>query len=279
MGADQVSVLMAVYAGDRAEWLEQALRSVADQTRPAAQVVVVEDGPLSDDVRAVLDADPTLTRIALPVNVGLSAALQAGLAHCDHELVARADSDDVNELDRLARQVAAMAARPELAALSGYVSEFVDDPENPYAIRTVPIGVDVVTRAARWRSPLNHPAVMFRLSDVRAVGGYTGFIGLEDYFLWAKLLAAGRQLDNLPEVLVRMRAGLAQGRRRGGLSYARTEIGLLRAFVRIGFLTRPQALLGATIRVPVRLVPDRVRLLVYRVLLRRRIGHEQGQPG
>jgi glycosyltransferase involved in cell wall biosynthesis len=269
MAADGFSVLMAVWSGDRAEWVQQALRSITEQTLAASEVVVVEDGPISVQVRAVLDAcELPMVRVALPANVGLGGALQAGLARCGYELVARADSDDVNEPGRFASQVAVMRARPELSVLSGYVSEFVDDPDRPYAIRTVPIGVGAVTRAARWRSPVNHPAAMLRLSHVRDVGGYSGFVSLEDYYLWGKLLAAGHQIDNLPEVLVRMRAGASQGRRRGGLRYARTEIALLRAFVRIGFLTPWQAVGGLIIRVPVRLVPGPLRTFVYRRVLR-----------
>jgi glycosyltransferase involved in cell wall biosynthesis len=275
MAADELSVLMAVWAGDRGEWLDEALRSIAAQTLRADEVVVVEDGPITAEVAAVLEASELpITRVALPANIGLSGALQEGLAHCHHELIARVDSDDVNEPDRFARQVATMRARPNLSALSGYVSEFVEDPESPYAVRTVPVGAAQVARAARWRSPLNHPAVMMRLSHIQAVGGYTGFVSLEDYYLWGKLLAAGHEIDNLPEVLVRMRAGAAQGRRRGGLRYARTEIELLRAFVRIGFLTRSQALVSMVVRVPVRLVPDPIRAIVYRYILRRKVGHE-----
>jgi glycosyltransferase involved in cell wall biosynthesis len=275
MAADEFSVLMAVWSGDRAEWVELALASIAAQTLAPAEVVVVEDGPISDEVAAVLDASELpIARVVLPVNSGLSAALQAGLAQCRHELVARADSDDINEPERFARQVSTMLARPQLSALSGYVSEFAADPDAPYAIRSVPVGAAEIARAARWRSPMNHPAVMLRLSDVREVGGYDGFPHLEDYYLWGKLLAAGHEIDNLPEVLVRMRAGAAQGRRRGGLGYARTEVELLRAFVRIGFLTRPQALAGLLVRVPLRLVPDRIRVLVYRRVLRRDVGHE-----
>jgi glycosyltransferase involved in cell wall biosynthesis len=272
MADESITVLMAVYLADRAAWVDQALASLAEQTVPAAEIIIVEDGPIPAEVDAVLTARAAqlpITRLAIAENIGLSGALQAGLEICRTELVARADSDDVNEPERFALQLAALTARPDLSVLSGYVSEFTDDSRAPYAVRTVPIGAAAVARAARWRSPVNHPAVMFRRSHVLAVGGYNGFVGIEDYFLWAKLLAAGRHIDNLPEVLVRMRAGAAQGRRRGGLGYARTEVRLFREFVRIGFLTRPQAVAGLLVRLPVRLVPDRVRSLLYRHVLRR----------
>jgi len=273
MADDDVTVLMAVYHGDRGSWVDEALGSLVAQTRPAQEIVIVEDGPIGADVDDVLtrrSQELPMTRLRLPRNVGLAGALQAGLSACRTELVARADSDDLNEPTRLAEQLAAMKARPQLSVLSGYVSEFADDSRASYAVRTVPVGVAAVARAARWRSPVNHPAVMFRRSDVLAVGGYQGFVGVEDYFLWGKLLAAGHEIDNLPAVLVRMRAGTSQARRRGGWRYAATEARLFREFVSIGFMTWPQAVAGLVVRLPVRLVPDGARTIVYRRLLRRR---------
>jgi glycosyltransferase involved in cell wall biosynthesis len=260
---------MSVYAGDRADWLAAALASIAVQSAPAAEVVVVEDGPLPPALRSVLDADPALRRLPLARNVGLAGALQHGVPHCTHELVARMDADDIAEPDRFATQAAELMRRPRLAVVGGYVAEFEDDPELTYAVRRVPTGAAEVARFARRRSPVNHPTVMFRRSAVLAVGGYEGFRGIEDYFLWAKLIAAGREVDNLPTVAVRQRAGAALGRRRGGLRYARTEVDLFRAFVRIGFLTHRQAAAGLAVRLPVRLVPGWLRAVIYRRLLRR----------
>jgi glycosyltransferase involved in cell wall biosynthesis len=265
---------MAVYAGDRPDWVADALSSLAGQSLLADEIVIVEDGPLPVRVSRILDEMSTrlpIHRITLAVNGGLSAALQVGLAQCRFELIARMDSDDIAEPERFERQIAVLSARPWLSVLGGYVAEFIDDPAIPYAIRKVPTGERKAARVARWRSPVNHPAVMFRRADVMAVGGYTGFTGIEDYYLWGKLLAAGRHIDNLPEILVRQRAGAALGRRRGGRDYARTEFALFRAFVDIGFLSRPQACLGLLMRLPVRLVPDGLRSWIYRHLLRRRM--------
>ena len=269
-----ISVLMAVYAGDRAPWLAAALASLQDQTTPAQQVVVVEDGPIEPAVAGVLEdfaGRLPLTRVALPTNQGLAAALQAGLERCEFDLVARADADDICTPGRLGRQLEVMSAQPDLSALGGLVAEFDEDPEHPYAVRPVATGRATVARRARWRCPLNHPTVMFRRADVLAVGGYSGYVGIEDYHLWGKLLAGGYHLDNLAEVLVLQRAGAALGRRRGGWRYAKTEVGLLRGLVDLGFLSRGQAVVGGLLRVPVRLVPSALRVLLYNRALRRRL--------
>ena len=157
MASSPFSVLMAVYAGDRPDWLADALSSLAVQSRLADEIVIVEDGPLPVQVSDVLDEMATrlpINRIALTVNAGLSAALQAGLEHCRFELIARMDSDDIAEPQRFERQLAVLSTRQSLSVLGGYVAEFTDDPASPYAIRKVPTGEQKVARVARWRSPV-----------------------------------------------------------------------------------------------------------------------------
>ena len=53
MGND-FSVLMLVYAGDRPEHFDLALRSIAGQTLPPAEIVLVVDGPVSDGTEEVI---------------------------------------------------------------------------------------------------------------------------------------------------------------------------------------------------------------------------------
>ena len=265
------AVLMAVYAGESALFLAAALASLRRQQLGARQIVVVEDGPLTPALYQVLDQYQQclpLKRILLARNQGLAAALQQGLQVCDYELVARMDADDIAVPERFARQVAVMQARPELSVLGSYVAEFADDPAQPYALRRVPLGVTALAVAARWRCPLNHPSVILRKTPVLAVGGYEGFRGIEDYYLWGRLLVAGKQLDNLPEVLMQVRAGSDLGRRRGGWVYARRELQLYGVFWRMGFMTWYQALAGVLLRLPVRLMPAWLRAWIYQRAIR-----------
>lgn len=268
------SVLMSVYAGDRPDWLDVALRSLRDQTLPPTEVVVVEDGEIGPDLAATLDrwADELpIQRLALPTNEGLSKALQAGLAKCRFEIVGRMDADDYSEPDRFETQVGALISRPEVSVLGGHAAEFEDDPEACYGVRRVPVGIRRVAHSARWRCPVNHPSVVFRRDDVIAAGGYEGFVGIEDYYLWARMLTAGQAIDNLDRIVVRLRAGQALRRRRGGWQYARQETALFRSFVSMGFMNRPQAAAGLALRVPLRVVPGPARVLAYRTVLRKRI--------
>jgi hypothetical protein len=99
------------------------------------------------------------------------------------------------------------------------------------------------------------------------VGNYRRMEYGEDYELWCRLLADGRSLANLPEVLVKARAEGLVGRRRGA-AVARREAQLQRAIVETGFYGWPVALANLAVRVPLRFLPTRLLRGVYRRVFR-----------
>ena len=78
----QFSVLMSLYAKENPAYLRESLDSVFRQTMPADEVVLVEDGPLTPELYAVLDEYgrrfPALKRVPLAENGGLGRALNEG---------------------------------------------------------------------------------------------------------------------------------------------------------------------------------------------------------
>ena len=250
------SVLMPLAPWEPPEQVAAALASLAQQSLPCAQLVVSVDGALSPALEAVLATSGLpVERLHGPGGEGVGPVLQRGLLACRQELVVRADADDLCLPERCALQVAAMVARPELAALSAPILEFIEDPHHPCSTRAVPVGAGALRRRSRWRNPLNHPAVILRRPRVLAVGGYRDRPGFEDYDLWLRLLQAGALLDNLPQPLVLARVGAHHLARRRGLVYAAREWRFLLAGGRQGSLRWPRVLLLALLRIPVRLVP------------------------
>ena len=101
----QYSVLMSVYHKENAEYLRTAMDSIWNQTIPTDDLILVCDGPLNDELDAVIEAmraahPDTLHVVRLEKNGGLGNALNMGIRHCKHELVARMDSDDISRPDR-----------------------------------------------------------------------------------------------------------------------------------------------------------------------------------
>ena len=52
---ENFSVLMSVYNKENPQFLDQALCSIEDQTVVPTEIVLVEDGPLSDELSKVIE--------------------------------------------------------------------------------------------------------------------------------------------------------------------------------------------------------------------------------
>jgi len=250
------SVLLPLAPWEPPSQVAIALGYLAEQTLTCDQVVVSCDGAPPAALEDVLGASGLpLKKVLGPGGEGVGPVLQRGLLACRHELVVRADADDLCLPERCALQVEAMVERPQLAALSAGILEFNQDPQAPCRIRSVPVGVAALRRRSRWRNPLNHPAVILRRAPVLAAGGYRDRPGFEDYDLWLRLLQNGALLDNMHEYVVLARVGVDHLARRRGLAYAAKEWSFLMACGHQRTLSWPRVLLLALLRCPVRLAP------------------------
>lgn len=274
-GTPPFSVLLPVYGRDDATFFARAIVSVTvDQTLRPDELVIVVDGPVPASIGDVLrraeagelTAGVPVRVLALPDNVGLAHALDAGLAHCTHEVVARADADDVSLPQRFARQLPLMAGGVDL--LSSTIVEFESDESRRGLARRWPSDPGEIARQARLADPFNHPSVVYRRTAVAAAGGYQHLARLEDYWLFVRMLAAGARATNVPEPLVLYRVGAGAYRRRGGWDLARSEWVLQQRMLAIGFTTPRQFLRNVLVRMLWRFVPPAVRRPLYRAFTR-----------
>jgi glycosyltransferase involved in cell wall biosynthesis len=269
----QFSVVLPVYRGDEPRYLDVAIESLASQTLTPDEVVVVEDGPLTGELAATLaewsEKFPgTFRRCRHESNRGLSVALRTGVEAAAHDFVARMDSDDVSVPKRFETQLDYLMDYPRTDVIGGYIAEFSTDSSDIDALRKVPLEHDAIRRQARFRSPMNHGSVIFRRDRVLDVGNYQPVDRMEDYGLWVRLLLDGAAFANVPEVLLKVRAGSKLYSRRGGWEYAREEMRIHTEFYYWGFTTLPVFLFNIVSRTTLRLLPNRLRGLAYRLFAR-----------
>lgn len=159
------SVLMSLYAKECPEYLKESLDSMLAQTVPPTEIVMVKDGPLTDELEAVLldydSAHPKLFKfVAYAENRGLGYALRQGMLACSNEIVARMDTDDVACPDRMEKQLAAL--NTGLDMVGSDVVEFIESPDKPIAITNLPKGSDAIRAYSKRRNPFRHPPMTFR---------------------------------------------------------------------------------------------------------------------
>ena len=266
------SVLLSLYHKESALFLHQSLESVFAQTLLPTEVILVEDGPLSEELHAVvkefMDRYLELKVIPLVENQGLGRALNEGLKHCSYDIVARMDTDDVAKPDRFEKQLAIFQEHPEVDVVGAWIDEFERAVSNVLSVRKVPKNQKDILRFAKGRCPVNHPVVMFRKSAVLKAGGYKHFPLFEDYYLWVRMLMDGARFYNIQESLLFFRFSPDMFKRRGGWRYAVTEVKLQILFYRIGFIDFLSLIRNICIRLVTRLLPNDFRSLLYKRFIR-----------
>ena len=268
---EKLSLLLPVWAGDRADFLSEAFRStVEEQTRRPDHVVIVRDGPVAPELTAriaelVASSPVPVDVVELEHNVGLGPALDAGIEACRHDVVARMDADDISLPHRFAVQMPIIESGFDLVG-SGLI-EFGTHADDVVGTRTPPTDPADILARSRFADPFNHPTVVYRRDLVRSVGGYTDFALMEAYLLWAKMIVAGARVANVAEPLVRYRVGAGAYARRGGRAQLRAELAIQWRFRRLGFTTRAQFARNVAVRGGYRLVPESIRRMAYRKVI------------
>jgi glycosyltransferase involved in cell wall biosynthesis len=263
----EFSLLLPVYAGDKAAYFTKAFAStVVEQSRRPSDVVIVQDGPIGTELAAAVAAATAsspvpVNHVRLPANVGLARALETGLGHCAHDVVARMDADDISLPSRFERQLAVMDAGYDLVGTG--MLEF-DEAGRVLGKRIPPTDPDDIVTSARFHDPFNHPTVVYRRSVVARAGGYRELPLMEDYWLFARMIQAGARVANLPDPLVMYRVDAGAYGRRGGLTLFRSEVALQRSLLKDRFVTRGQFARNVLVRGGYRFVPVVVRRVAYR---------------
>ncbi|ELY5817246.1 glycosyltransferase [Cronobacter turicensis] len=266
------SVLISVYKKDRPEYLKVSLESIYnDQEIKPAQVVIVGDGPLTDDLMNIITTfsesitDSIVDFIPLDKNYGLAVALNRGLAQCKYDLVARMDADDISLPARFSTQYHFMVNNPEVDVCGTYVEEIDSESERHISIRRVPLTQPDIFSFGKKRSPVSHPSVMFKRSTILSFGGYPLFRKSQDFALWSLLLVNGARFANINTVLLKMRTGQELMARRG-LSHLKFEYQVLKYQKSIKFISAPEFTRFLMIRAVFRIMPNKLKKQLYNIV-------------
>ncbi|MET0861301.1 MAG: glycosyltransferase [Microbacterium sp.] len=271
--ATPFSLLLPVYGKDDPDHFARAFASSVDgQSVPPTEVVLVEDGELTDALRsavsaAVATSTVPVRQVRIGTRSGLANALSVGLAACSHDIVARMDADDISLSSRFERQLAKMAEGFDLVGTGMF--EFADDSSVVVGRRTPPVGAEAIASYARFHDPFNHPTVMYRRDAVNAAGGYEEIGLMEDYWLFARMIHSGARVDNIADPLVMYRVGAGAYARRGGVQQFRAEWDLQHALRKSGFTSRLQFARNLVVRGLYRFVPVGIRKTLYRRIIHR----------
>ena len=119
----RISVVVTTY--NQAGYIVQTLQSVFDQTSPAFEVIVVDDGS-TDNTQSVLAPFGDKIRYIRQDNQGVASSRNTGIAQAQGEYVALLDGDDLWEPEKLAVQMTAAKNSPHAGLIVANGVEFDD---------------------------------------------------------------------------------------------------------------------------------------------------------
>ena len=263
------SVLMSLYKKEKPEYLKLALDSMLNQTVAPDEIVLVEDGPLTEELYAVLNEYPMLHRVKNETNLGLGLALNVGLKQCRNELVARMDTDDCSKPDRCEKQLARFAEKPYLAIVGSHIDEFVGDISNVISKRVVPTSSDEIYNYAKKRSAFNHPAVMYSKTAVLENDGYADLKRNQDVDLFGRMQFEGYKAENIDEALLWFRSSDELAKRRKSWQNTWSYIATIRKFWKMGYASFSDYVIIAVAQTGMYLMPVKLQNYVYKRFLRK----------
>lgn len=237
---NKYSVLMSVYKNDNADSLSLAIDSMLHQTVLPEQFVIVEDGPVSNEIESIIanyeSCSPDLfTIVRLEKNGGLGNALNQGLKVCRNELVARMDADDISCPERCEKQLKKFCQKSKLMILGTQIKEFIGVTSNVVSSRQVPCSYKEIRKFGRRRSPFNHPTVMFRKSAILRLGGYVAYGRKEDLDLFIRAINNNYYSENLSESLLYYRTSEDNLKRRKTWINCKEYILIMAGFYKKGY--------------------------------------------
>jgi glycosyltransferase involved in cell wall biosynthesis len=210
-----VSVIMPVY-NERPEYLNLAVESILNQTYSPFEFLIMDDGSSPEGAAAlgaVAQRDGRI-RLIRQENAGLTVSLNRLIRQAQGAFIARQDSDDISEPERLQRQVALFEVHPKMMLL-GTDCLIIDSKGSVLLRQGVETRPQVLKRLLRRTNQFAHGSVMFRATIFRdemnfchagcpAFGYHETFQYAQDYDLFLRI-SEHFEIANLDKPLYRCR--------------------------------------------------------------------------
>ena len=265
---------MSVYHKENPTWFDESIKSMFEQTIKPSEFVLVEDGPLTKELYGVVEKYKTkypkeFRVVAIEKNVGLGPALKKGVEECSNEYIARMDSDDYSMPQRIEKEFEIFEKYSDIGMVGTNVSEFIDSIDNVVCNVILPETNDDIIKFSKSRNPFRHPSVMFKKSAVVNAGNYREYYLCEDYDMWLRMIRNNCNCYNIQENLVYMRISDDFYKRRGGIKYLKSINKFKKEQMTLGYFTKMEYLKSIIPHAIVCLMPNFMRDLIYKKLLRK----------
>lgn len=272
-----ISVLASVYKSEKATNLERALQSIyTDQTMKPEEIILIQDGPLGDELLSVISAwkkklGDILVLIVNEQNIGLTKSLIKGIELAHGKYIARMDTDDISLPERFEKQYNYLEKHLDIDVLGGAIQEF-NSQEGNLCVRVFPLDNESAKKYICKGSPVAHPAAMIRKSlFLDGVNYNSNYRTSQDLALWFDVLASGHKINNLPDVILKFRRETDVYKRRSNKKDSKLELKIHLAGIRKLHGISPIISLYPIARYLMRLLPNYIIKYFYDSSFRKKL--------
>lgn len=269
---EKYSVLTTVYSKEKPEYLRQCLDSMISQTVLPFEYIIVEDGPLTNELDEVIQefsANYSFFKVVrLKENGGCGLASIAGMDACTTDLVARIDSDDISLPNRCELELKEFENDDELVVVGSDMYEFENDPSVITGTKIMPHTNEEIYKFGKRRNPMNHSTVMFRKSIVLKYGGYAPIRRSLDLELFTKLVFNGCKCKNIDIPLIKFRTGDARVKRKKNWTNLKCDLRVYKRNMKVGYISFFSYLYIVIRQFVFYLLPSRLASFLYKKMYR-----------
>jgi glycosyltransferase involved in cell wall biosynthesis len=189
------------------QYLKSSIDSILDQTVLPEKIHLLQDGPISDELKNIRDQysnHQLIDYYKFEENIGLTRVLNYSINKTETTYYARMDADDIAYPDRFLKQVQFLEENSGVDIVGSWAID-IDEQGKKVSTRRVPTDHQDIVKYI-WTNPMLHPSVMFKKASIQRVGMYNEDMRKrQDYELWFRCVKEGLQFKNIKEPLIKYR--------------------------------------------------------------------------
>jgi len=199
----EVSIILPVYNAER--FLAQTIDSLLQQTFANFELLIINDGSTDDSEKIIQSYNDQRIRYLInDGNKGLIFTLNRGIKESFGNYIARMDADDIALSNRLETQVKWLQEHEHTTVVGSFIT-FIDEAGKEcgyWPLDRAVYTADAIKKTMLKENCLAHPSVMMRAETIRKYLYAHNQQHIEDYDLWLRLLADGKQIEKVPQPLL-----------------------------------------------------------------------------
>ena len=253
------TALMPIHESVKLNLLKKAIISVLSSETIPNEFLMIIDGKISLKKKKFLlkiKNKNKVVNIIFKKKLGLVNILNEGLKLAKYDIVARVDSDDLNDKLRFKKQID-FFKKNKIDILGTNTMEITD---KKIFLRNMPSQPRLIHLL--FYNPLNHMTIMYNRKKILALGGYPKIKFKEDYALWILAIFKKYRIQNINKPLVSCNININTFSRRKSFQAILSEYLIFKLIVSKNIFLFPLCIFTILFRIIFLLIPIPIYLFV-----------------